>query len=203
MIVHRGLGAANMPSSALISSGIATAGSAVAAAASSGALLAIGIGAQAVPIIGTIVGGIALAVAALGIGNGCGQTCTATTAVVNQVEPYMKQNVQAANDQAAANGGCLTSAEVQTLVANFNQLWNYVQQNCSQVGGPGGKQCIADRQRGGKWDWFSYYLDPINAFPVCSASSASSVASVLGGGSLSLPLIAGLGALALFMFGGD
>ncbi len=206
MIVNRdGLGT-TMPTSSLISSAVGVAGGTVAAVASTGALLAIGIGAQAVPIIGTIVGGIALAVAALGIGNGCGETCTASTAVVNKIEPYLKQNVQAAGDQASANGGCLTSAEQQTLVANFNQLWQYVVDNCNQVGGPGGKQCVADRIRGGKWDWFVYYLDPIMAIPVCPPpsvvqSAATSLANATGL-KPSWIMYGGIGLLALLLLGG-
>jgi hypothetical protein len=27
--------------------------------------------------------------------------------------------------------------------------------------GDAGARCISDRQRGGKWDWFAYYRDPI------------------------------------------
>lgn len=179
MIVSRnGLGT-TPPSSSLISTGVSVAGTGLAAAASAGLLTSIGITAAMVPFIGPIVGGVVLAIAALGIGNGCGPTCTASTNVVNTIEPYMKQNLAAAQSQATANGGCLTSAEVTALTGTFNSLWNYVTQNCGQVGGVGGKQCIADRQRGGKLDWFNWYLDPINAYPVCQSSSVSeSIASI-------------------------
>ena len=47
----------------------------------------------AVPIIGAAVAGITLAVTYLA--QGCGATCTMTSNFVNQVEPYMKQNVAA------------------------------------------------------------------------------------------------------------
>lgn len=199
MVVNRGLGS-NVPNSSLISSAVATVGGTGAALATTvggTALLAsIGIGASFIPLIGPIVGGIALAISALGIGNGCGPTCTASTSIVNDIEPYMKQNVQAAADQAQANGGCLTSAEVQVLIKNFNDLWNYVTSNCQKVGGVGGSQCISDRQRGGKWDWFSYYLDPINAYPVCSGVSGESLVS----GSFPWLLVAGIVAIGLWAF---
>lgn len=200
MIVQNGLGS-NVPNSSIISSGVSVTGGSLAAAASMGLLTSIGITASMVPFIGPIVGGIALAVVALGIGNGCGPTCTASTAVVNTIEPYMKQNVAAAQAQASANGGCLTSEEVTALTGTFNSLWQYVTDNCSKVGGAGGKQCIEDRQRGGKWDWFSYYLDPILAFPVCAPISASSLmdslTSNLTGSGTNWFLLGGLGILGI------
>lgn len=195
-MITTGLGVLPPPSS-LIASGL-TVGTSV--AASAGLLTAIGIGAQAVPIVGSIVGGIALVIGALGIGNGCGASCTASTAVVNEIEPYLQQNLQAAQQQAAANEGCLTSAEVSTLQANFNQLWNYVTQNCQKVGGPGGSQCVADRQRGGKWDWFKLYLDPINSYPVCSISSSAGLVSSFS--SLSPLMLGGIALIGLLLFGG-
>lgn len=175
MIIQQSLGTLP-PASSLIATGITT-GATISAAtgATAGLLAAIGIGAQAVPIVGTIVGGIALVIGALGIGNGCGASCTNSTAVVNKVEPYLQQNLTAAQQQAQANGGCLQSAEVTTLVGNFNTLWQYVVTGCGQVGGPGGSQCVADRQSGGKIDWFKMYLAPINAFPVCAVTPASVV----------------------------
>lgn len=205
MIVQKGLGTVP-PASSLISTGLTT-GTAVATAtgATASLLAAIGIGAQFVPIVGTIVGGIALVIGALGLGNGCGATCTASTTVVNDIEPYMKQNLAAAQAQAQANGGCLTSAEVSTLEGNWNTLWQYVVSNCQKVGGVGGNQCISDRSPGGKYDWTSYYLTPIQQIPVCSATSAgaiegdvSSVAS-----DLNIPvswlMIGGLGLAALLV----
>lgn len=195
-MIRTGLGVLP-PTSSLISSGLVT-GTGI--AASAGLLTAIGLSAQAVPIVGNIVGGIALAIGALGIGNGCGASCTASTAVVNQIEPYMQQNIAAAQQQASANGGCLTSAEIATLTDNFNQLWNYVVQNCQKVGGAGGSQCVADRQRGGKWDWFNYYLDPINSYPVCSASAG--FVSSIGLGSMSPLVIGGIALIGLLIFGG-
>jgi hypothetical protein len=183
MLISKGLGTLP-PASTLIGTGLtATTGILSATGATAGILAAFGIGAQFVPIVGTIVGGIALVISALGLGNGCGKTCTESTTVVNNVEPYMQQNLDAANQQAEANGGCLTSAEVAVLTANWNQLWQYVVTNCGAIPAPGGTQCISDRQPGGKYDWTAYYLTPIQQIPVCLptlASTASGLATNVG-----------------------
>jgi hypothetical protein len=210
MIIRQGLGS-SPPNSALISTGITAAGTVSAATgATASVLAAVGIGAQAVPIVGTIIGGIALLVGALGIGNGCGASCTNSTAIVNKIEPFLQLNLAAAQAQAQANGGCLTSAEQAACVSYFQQGWAEVVQGCGQVGGPGGKQCVQDRQAGGKIDWVRLYLTPIQALPVCAVTPASvtsdvssevnSVASSLGINSTSLVYGAiGLFAVALLL----
>lgn len=191
------------PASSLIATGLTTtAAISSVTGATAGLLAAVGIGAQAVPIVGTIVGGIALVISALGLGNGCGETCTASTSIVNQIEPYMQQNLAAAQAQASVNGGCLTSAEVSVLTSNWSQLWNEVVTNCQKVGGPGGSQCIADRSPGGKYNWTAYYLTPIQQMPICSTSNvtvdASEIASGLG--LSSTQLIAGAAILVGLFF---
>jgi hypothetical protein len=185
MIVRDGLGS----NSGYISTGITTTG---------GLLAALIPAVAAVPLIGPIIGGVALLVSALGIGNGCGGTCTEATQVVNQAEPILKQNLEAAQ-QTLANNGCLTSSEQATLVANFNSVWNQVKQQCGQIPAPGGTQCISDRSPGGRYDWTSYYLTPIMNMPVCDASSVG--ASL---GSMNPLLLIGGGILVLgLMMGGD
>ena len=89
---------------------------------------------------------------ALHIGEGCGPTCIQATSVVNQAEPILKQNV------AMFEAGQVDKA---TALSVFNQVWTAVQQGCGGIPGAAGQNCIGDRQRGGKWDWFSYYYDPI------------------------------------------
>lgn len=132
----------------------------------------------AVPGVGPIIGaGLAAAgqlIQAFGIGNGCGGSCTASTQVVNQVIPMMQKNLANAQAQAVANGGCLTPDETQTCITVFSQLWNTIVQQCTQIGGPGGQNCISDRQRGGKYDCFVTLLDPISAIPVCPGVASSS-----------------------------
>lgn len=191
MIISNGLGDAKTP--AYISTGVSAAGGILAASPS--LLSMLGIGASAVPLIGPIVGGISLLIGALGIGKGCGQTCTMATAIVEKVDPMFQQNLQAARDQAAKNNGCLTVDEQQQLLSNFDQLWNYIVQGCSDpaLGDPG-KRCISERQRGGKYDAFVPYRDSISSMPICSTVS-SSVASI-GGNTL---LVGGAGLLALIL----
>src|SRR6516164_1290685 len=78
---------------AAVTSGITTVGlsSGVAAGVAAGVLPAL-----AIPIAGPIIAGIGLAISALGIGGGCGQTCVASTNIVNQVEAQiMKPNLVA------------------------------------------------------------------------------------------------------------
>jgi hypothetical protein len=124
-------------------------------------------GAMLIPVVGPFVAAAAAVANAFGLGKGCGVTCTQATQIVNQIEPVMRQNVAAAQQQATANGGCLLPAEVAVLTQNFQTLWQQVLSGCGQLPAPGGTQCIADRQPGGKYDWTAYYLTPIQQIPVC------------------------------------
>ncbi len=55
-----------------------------------------------------------------------------------------------------------TPEDQQAALWNFDQLWQAVVQSCSDTRlGDAGRRCINDRIRGGQWDWFSYYRDPI------------------------------------------
>lgn len=80
------------------------------------------------------------------------------TAIVNDLEPLLQQNLQ------AYFSGPRTVSNQQAAVANFDSAWQLLSssQYCGNpaLGDPG-RACIADRSRGGKWDWFSYYRDPI------------------------------------------
>jgi hypothetical protein len=133
---------------------------------------AIETGANSIPVVGPIVASVARIIQAFGVGTGCGGTCTQATQIVNQIEPLMKQNLAAAQQQAQSNGGCLTSAEQQVAVQNFQTLWQQVLSGCGRIPAPGGTQCISDRQPGGKYDWTSYYLAPIQQIPVCTTGTA-------------------------------
>ena len=98
----------------------------------------------------------------------------------------------------------------------FTLAWNQLMQLCENPQlGSAGTGCIADRQRGGKWDWWAYYYDPIAKDPAVAAnvaaagagsstispttgtnpidSTVSSVSQALGGIS---PLWIGLGIIA-------
>ncbi len=120
---------------------------------------------------------------------------TYATEVVNQVEAdVMKPNLVAWQTEAK------TTANQQAALQNFASGWNYVMQSCNNPAlGSAGTNCIRDRQRGGKYDWWSYYYDPIANDPNVIQDS---VASVFSGGSsiagipLPLLLIGGLALLA-------
>jgi hypothetical protein len=116
----------------------------------------VGWAAAAIPIIGPVVAGATLGLMALFARKGPRQK-VATTEIVNKVEPILAQN----RDAYLALPVRTVSAQAQAL-ANFDAGWQYVVNNCGipEMGDPG-KRCIGDRQRGGKFDWFALYRDPI------------------------------------------
>lgn len=137
--------------------------------------------------IGGVVAGITSLLGAFGVGSGCGQTCVYASGVVDQLEPYLKQNVD--NWKALAPQDKTLVRQQQALQV-FNFVWSQVTQACSAPSlGDAGKRCISDRQRGGKWDWFSYYYDPIANDTVAdegtvTGSLTAELAPVLGGNGL-------------------
>jgi hypothetical protein len=83
---------------------------------------------------------------------------TATTQIVNGLEPLLRANV------AAFQAGPMTQCSQQVALASFDQAWQWLTSSAGCGNGQygsAGNACISDRQRGGKWDWFSYYRDPI------------------------------------------
>lgn len=166
---------------------ISTAGSVAGSGLTIGLISA---GAVAGPIgiaIGGLVAGAAALVSALGIGSGCGNSCVQATSIVNQAEVVLKQNL------AAYQAGQLSQTDA---MANFNQIWSAVQQSCAAIPGAAGSNCIGDRQRGGKWDWFAMYYDPIINTPPVSNDSSSMTSLFSSGNSWLL-----LGALGLVVIG--
>ncbi len=85
---------------------------------------------------------------------------TIASGYVNQIEAdIMKPNLAAW--QALAPDAKIQSMQKAAL-ANFMAGWNQVLQLCGNPAlGSAGVNCIADRQRGGKYSWFGYYYDPI------------------------------------------
>lgn len=81
---------------------------------------------------------------------------TATTAIVNQVEPILKQNL------AGYLAGPRTVSSQTVALGVFDAGFAYVVEYCDipQMGAPG-KACVSERSPGGKWDWYAYYRDPI------------------------------------------
>lgn len=108
----------------------------------------------AIPIVGPAIVGITLGVAAMVKRNQTNKI--RASQVVDEIEPYM-----ASNRDAYFAGPRNRSSQAQAL-ANFDAMWADVVRACSDpsLGGPG-QRCIAERQPGGQWDWFSYYRDPI------------------------------------------
>lgn len=86
----------------------------------------------------------------------------------NDVEAQMAQI------QTWWNGVEHTTANQQTAVTAWYQLWNQLTQLCGDPNlGSAGQNCIADRQRGGKWDWFAMHLDPILNTPLTDSGTVT------------------------------
>lgn len=142
-----------------------------------------------VPVVGPLAGAaIALAtqfaVVIENIFSGCGQSCIQETAFVNQVEPYLQQNVAAYTSQPIRTKSMQAAA-----LAVFDGTWAKVVQYCGQAAfGQSGQNCISSRKEGAcnwqsplstwqqqadgsyKWlpsghtgcsNWFLGYRDPI------------------------------------------
>lgn len=124
---------------------------AVSMAAASGAAWATAV----IPFVGPIIAGVTLGLTALFNRKGPKQK-VATTSIVDQVEPLLQDNVN------AYLTGPRTVTAQQQAIANFEAGWRFVVENCNipEMGEPG-LRCTSERQRGGKWDWFRLYLDPI------------------------------------------
>lgn len=146
----------------------------------------------------------ALAAPIASLFRGCGATCIEATQIVNQVEPYLKQN----RDTFLA--GPYTLSTQQAALALFDDTWNKVLVACGNPSlGDAGRRCISERERGGSapWcptgtgcDWFILYRDPIANATVTDDSIAGSVSSLAtspGPGGLPLGLLIGGALLAV------
>lgn len=158
-----------------------------------------------IPVAGPIIGA-ALQITAViaSFFKGCGATCTLTTQEVNQVEPYMQQNL------AQYLAAPVSAAVQQEALANFDKLWQGVVQYCGQPSmASAGKACITDRQSGSCayktspggwqqkngawsyvypgannsgstcWNWAIGYRDPIANDPRVAAAASSAAGSSL------------------------
>ncbi len=80
----------------------------------------------------------------------------AATKIVDDAEPLLQQNLQAWQSSGQ------TATEQSNALANFDAVWAKVKEFCDRSElGPPGQWCINDRKRGGQWDWFRRYRDPI------------------------------------------
>lgn len=127
----------------------------------------------------------------------------AATQIVNEIERQLAANrdgylalpVRYRSTQAAA-------------LRNFDEGWSLVVTNCSDAAlGRAGQACIEDRSPGGRWDWRSYYRDPIandpdvQPDPTITSSVGNAFSSVASGFS-PLLLAAALIAIAAVVSGG-
>lgn len=149
-------------------------------------------GASWVPIVGPIIAGVSLAIGLLVSRKGPWQR-EATTQIVNELEPLLQQNLE------GYLSGPRTPESQQVALANFDAAWSWLvsSEGCGTPNfGDPGRACIADRSRGGKWDWFAYYRDPIALDTPRQAAGVAKISAELAGGS-SLALWAGLGLILL------
>lgn len=141
-----------------VSAGVPILTAVVTPTATAGAGTAVATASLAVPLIGAAVAGVALAITALLNRKGPKQKVE-TTRIVDQLEPLLKENVE------AYLAGPRTVSSQAAALASFDHAWAWLT-SAEACGNPAygnpGRACIADRQRGGKWDWFAYYRDPIS-----------------------------------------
>ena len=174
-------------------------------------------------------GGIAELVGAVSrLFQGCGATCTEATTIVNQVEPYLVQNNQiyftnpnrTTGDQQAA---LATFEQIWATVQQNcgNSQLGQAGQNCINERGPNATNCTFGKTTANEyppycsvpypvgvcWNWFLAYYDPIlNDVPpggagvaTGSSSSSAAVTSTTDDSGSMLPLLLGLGAIALLL----
>lgn len=112
-------------------------------AASVGSILGV-TATAAVPIIGAAIAGVTMGIVAM-INSGCGQTCIQTSEYANKATSLMAQNLGAYLDLPMPH----TQAQQQAALANFDAIWNWLQQVCgSPAMGNAGVRCIQNQQPG-------------------------------------------------------
>jgi len=111
----------------------------------------------AIPIIGPVVAGVTLGLGLL-FSRKRPKQKVAATHIVDDLEPHLKANLKGYFE------GPRTETAQRQALANFDAAWSYLtsRQGCGNPElGPPGQWCISDRARGGRWDWFRLYRDPI------------------------------------------
>ena len=130
---------------------------------------------------------------------GCGATCKEATTIANNAESAAESLLQKWNATPVKY-----KSIQQAYLAAQQDVWNYISGSCQKIGGQGGQQCIADRQRGGKFDFFIHYVDPVaNETDIVPdpVTASTGIASVLSGtvAGLPIPLILGGAGLLIFL----
>lgn len=116
----------------------------LAAPAVSGVLAGTALAGLAVPLVGAAFAGIVLGIQAL-MNSGCGQTCVLTSQAANKATALMAQNLGAYLDLPAPRSKTAQAA----YLANFDQIWAWLQQVCGQPGmGNAGVRCIQNQMPG-------------------------------------------------------
>lgn len=117
---------------------------------------------------------------------GCGVTCQQTTDIANKVATAAGQITAQYWAQPVRTVSMRNGA-----VAALQELYGYLIQNCNAIGGQGGRQCVADRQPGGKYDFQAQQIGPIMndtavvADPVAPNPVTSTLSNLFGGSSAS------------------
>lgn len=211
MMTQRHLGDA-LPTARTITSAVGS-GVAITQGAISTGLITSATLSAAIPIIGLAVAGVTLAIGLLFARKKPGQK-RATTAIVNDIEPQLQ-----ANKDAYFSGPRTVSSREQAL-NNFDAGWAYLVDQCAaprDLNGEPGSWCIEDRMAvgqmqpshnglgpwigNGKWNWFSYYRDPIEQ-DVPVPDPIDPVSSILSGEIFSgsnTPLLFAVGAGLLLL----
>lgn len=87
------------------------------------------------------------------------------SSMINQIEAALQQNLAAYQQSRRTRSQALTE---------FDRWWNQLTTVCQSAGGAWGIGCIRDRQRGGKFDWYRAYRDPIESTAIPGVPSAPS-----------------------------
>lgn len=140
-----------------------------AATAAASAAAATGIISTAwIPVIGPAVAAVTLGISAI-INRKSGRQKVAATQIVDELEPMLQRNVEAYFE------GPRTRTSQAVALKNFDDAWAWLTSSAG-CGNPeldkAGRACITDRSPGGRWDWFSYYRDPIAHDPDVRQDSA-------------------------------
>lgn len=174
MPAHNGLGDAEK----VAYTGVATTGASIA--------LGVGVAAHLIPVaaagpIGAAIAGVGLLLSVL-FGRKSGAQKVAATKIVDQAEVYLQQNLEAYRSSSR------TSLDREAALANFDYAWQQTVNALSDPNlGSAGARGISERDRGGRWDWYSYYRDPIanDTVSIVGTAFESDVSGLL------LPLAAG------------
>jgi hypothetical protein len=86
------------------------------------------------------------------VGSGGSAQRQAAVAITNAYEQAFQQNLEAYR---------LGQISQHQALSNFDTLWRNYENDLTQCGPDEKARAIADRQRGGQFDWFKAYRDPI------------------------------------------